>query len=346
MQATRGTPRQHTAAGFRFHSSLWRVRRVELIPSVYNYHKNQLRRVKGVRLRHKMLSIPADLVPKNQIKKSPCDLDPFGILTNLMLRNRVRQFFLIVVGFLAISSTTSAQTDEIQVYDAQISEPGIFNLMIHSNFTPVGRKGPAFPNALIANDSVNGAAEWAYGVKPWFEQGLYLPVYSFYSTNQGPTINGFKLRELFVRPHARHQQFFWGLNFEFSANSSYWEPKRVTSELRPIVGMHLYRWDFIYNPIMDTDYTGGLKGLQFDPAARVAYSLNKTWIVAAEQYDSFGPLRSFVPSNQQFHETWAVVDRNGGLVSIETGVGVGWSGGADRLTLKLMLSRDLNSHSR
>jgi len=251
-----------------------------------------------------------------------------------------------LIGFFAISPTTFAQTDEIQVYDAQISEPGIVNLMIHSNFTPTGRKEPVFPNAIIANDSFNGAAEWAYGVKPWFEQGLYLPVYSLYSTNHGATINGFKIRELFVSPHAHDRKFFWGLNFEFSINALYWEPKRISSELRPIFGAHIHRWDFIYNPIMDTDYTGGFKGLQFNPAGRVAYNLSKNWILAAEQYDGFGPLRNFVPSNQQFHETWAVVDHDGGWLSVETGIGVGWSAEADRLTLKLMLSRDLNSHQR
>jgi hypothetical protein len=97
---------------------------------------------------------------------------------------------------------------------------------------------------------------------------------------------------------------------------------------------------------MDTDYTGGFKGLQFNPAGRVAYNLSNKWIVAAEEYDGFGPLRDFLPPNQQFHETWVVVDRNGGFLNVETGIGLGWSGGSDRLTLKLMLSRDLNSHSR
>ncbi|MFL6437986.1 MAG: hypothetical protein ACJ71Q_10430 [Terriglobales bacterium] len=251
----------------------------------------------------------------------------------------------IALTFVVMSATSFAQTDEIQVYDAEIAEPGVFNLMIHSNFTPVGRKDPVFPNAIIPNDSVNGAAEWAYGVKPWFEQGLYLPVYSFNSTNHGATINGFKIRELFVRPHAHDHKFFYGLNFEFSVNAFYWESRRITSELRPIVGVHLHRWDLIYNPIMDTDYTGGAKGLEFNPAGRVTYNFTSKWALAAEEYDGFGQLRGFVPSDQQFHETWAVVDRNAGFVDVETGIGVGWSGGGDRVTLKLMLSRDLNFHS-
>src|SRR5262249_49967738 len=232
----------------------------------------------------------------------------------------------MMVGVLTISSTAFSQTEEIQTYDSEIAEPGIINLMVHTNFTPLGRKQSPFPDAIIANDSVNGAAEWAYGVKPWFEQGLYLPVYSFSSINHGATINGFKIRELFVRPDARDHKFFYGLNFEFSVNALYWEPKRITSEFRSIVGVHLHRWDLIYNPILDTDYTGGLKGFEFNPAGRIAYNLNDKWAVAVEQYDGFGPLRGFVPASQQFHESWAVVDHNGRFLNVETGVGLGWSG--------------------
>lgn len=254
-------------------------------------------------------------------------------------------FVVIAAGCAALPVRTLGQTDEIQVYDAEIAEPGVLNLMNHTNFTPIGRTTPDFRGAIIANDSVNGAAEWAYGVKPWFEQGLYLPVYSFYSKDQGATINGFKIRELFVRPNAAKHKFFYGLNFEFSVNALYWESRRITSEFRPIIGFHLGRWDLIYNPIVDTDYTGGVKGLEYNPAGRVAYNLNDTWAVALEEYDGFGRLRDFAPIDQQFHETWAVFDRKSRVLSVEAGVGVGWSGGADKLTLKLMLSRDLYSRN-
>ena len=236
-----------------------------------------------------------------------------------------------------------AQTDEIQVYDAEIAQKGVFNLMIHSNYTVIGRKSLGFPGAIIANQSENGAAEWAYGVADWFEQGVYLPVYTLHSENHGSTANGFKLRELFVRPHAAEHTFFYGVNFEFSVNRLYWEPRRISSEIRPIVGVHLHPIDLIINPILDTDYTGGFRGLQFNPAARIAYNLPREWAVAVEWYGGFGPLRDFDTVNNQFHEVWAVVDHNTKIVNIETGVGVGVTAGADRLTFKVMVSRDLNS---
>jgi len=132
----------------------------------------------------------------------------------------MRAVLWIIIGLTAVSSTALAQTDEIQVYDAEIEPPGIFNLMVHSNFTPAGRTVPVFPGAIIADHSFNGTAEWAYGVTPWMEQGLYLPVYTIYSMNHATTINGFKIRELFVRPHAHDHTFFYGVNYEFSVNAN------------------------------------------------------------------------------------------------------------------------------
>ena len=235
-----------------------------------------------------------------------------------------------------------AQTDEIQVYDGSIMAPGKASVMVHSNFTPMGRKTADFPGGIVADNSVNGAVEWAYGVKPWFEQGLYLPVFTAYSQNRGGSIDGFKLRELFVRPHADQRTFFYGINFEFSVNYSYWESHRITSEARPIVGLHLHKVDLIYNPIVDTDYRGGFNGLEFVPAGRIAYNLNSKWAVAAEEYADFGPLRDFYATHDQFHEVWAVTDHHTRFVDIETGVGFGVTAGADKLTFKLMVSRDLN----
>jgi hypothetical protein len=259
----------------------------------------------------------------------------------------MRAFLFVTFCIALLPAVVLAQTDEIQVYDGVIAEPGIFNLMLHNNFTPSGRKTPDYPGAIIANHSYQLTAEWAYGVTPWMEQGLYLPVASLYSVNHGTTYNGFKIRELFVRPNAHDHKFFYAVNFEFSVNQSYWESTRISSEVRPIVGAHLHGWDLIYNPIVDTDYKGGFGNLQYNPGGRLAYNFNDRWAAALEEYDGFGPLRAFLPGDQQFHEIWTTMDYAGkkffGL-SLETGVGYGLTSAADKLTLKWMLSRDLNTH--
>ncbi len=64
-----------------------------------------------------------------------------------------------------------AQTDEIQVYDAEITAPGRLNLTWHNNFTPSGRAQAAFPGGIVPEHAVNGVPEFAYGVTDWFEAG-------------------------------------------------------------------------------------------------------------------------------------------------------------------------------
>jgi hypothetical protein len=247
----------------------------------------------------------------------------------------------IAMMLVAAPVVSLAQTDEIQVYDANIAEKGKFNLMIHNNFTPDGRKTPEFPGGVESNHALVGVAEWAYGVTDWFEQGLYLPLYSF-SQNDGATYNGFKIRELFVRPHAEERKFFFGVNFEFSVNQKQWDPRHYTSEVRPIIGWHLHPIDIIVNPIMDTSYTGGFKNLDFVPAMRVAYNFSPKWAGSIEEYADYGAFREIYSAHEQSHQLWAVVNHASKYVNIETGIGFGLTSSSDRVTIKLMLSRDLN----
>ncbi len=242
----------------------------------------------------------------------------------------------------ALASVAFAQTDEIQVYDGYIAPPGVFNLTWHNNFTPKGAKTPAFEGGLINNRNLNGVTEWAYGVTDWFEAGLYLPLYSI-SADRGPTINGGKIRLLFAVPHAEDRKFFYAANFEFSYNSRHWDERRYTSEIRPIIGVHLKPWDLIVNPILDNSYHGGFKSLDFAPAARIAYNFNPKFAFAVEHYADYGPLRDFLPTNEQFHQIYGVFDRGTKFGDFEFGAGVGVTGASDKLTLKLMWSRDLNS---
>lgn len=256
-----------------------------------------------------------------------------------LLKSPARLFLIVVLGLMLLPATALAQTDEIQVYDASIAPQGTLNLTWHNNFIADGLETPAFRGALVPNHSFNGVTEWAYGVKPWFEAGLYLPLYSD-SQGRGATYNGFKLRALFVVPHAEDRRFVYGANFEFSINTAHWDPKRYTSEVRPIIGWHLHPVDIIINPIVDTSYDG-LKNLDFVPAIRVAYNFPSAWAIAAEEYDDYGPLHEFLPRQAQVHQLYGVVDRDGGFFDVEAGVGVGLTGASDDLTFKLILSRDL-----
>jgi hypothetical protein len=252
----------------------------------------------------------------------------------------VRTLVVIAIALVIVPVVTFAQTDEIQVYDASIAPPGVVNLTFHSNFTPDGLTTPAFPGGLIPDKSLNGGFEWAYGVTDWFEAGLYLPLYSI-SKDRGATINGGKIRMLFVVPHAAQRKFFYGANFEFSYNSAHWDPRTFTSEIRPIFGLHLHPWDFIVNPILDNSFAGGFESLDFAPEARIAYNLSPQWALAVEDYSDIGPLQAFRPASDQSHEIWGVFDHYSKWADIEAGVGFGLTSASDNVTLKFMVSRDI-----
>ena len=251
-----------------------------------------------------------------------------------------RPLLAAAIFLLAAPLMIFAQTDEIQVYDAAIAEKGKINLMLHNNFTPDGQKTPAFAGGLIPDKTLNGVPEWAYGFTDWFEGGLYLPLYSI-SNDRGVTYNGFKLRALFVKPHADDLKFFYGVNFEFSVNAKHWDSRRITSEIRPIIGWHFHPLDIIVNPILDTSYNG-FNNLDFAPAVRVAHNFSKQWAGAVEEYADYGPLRQFLPAGEQYHQLYGVVDHTGKSINVEAGVGFGLNSASDRVTLKLMISRDLN----
>lgn len=255
-------------------------------------------------------------------------------------RLNTARIIALLLACVFIAALAQAQSDEIQIYNAEIAAPGRFNLTLHNNYTPDGRIDPAFNGGIAPNHALNGVVEWAYGVTDWFEAGLYLPLYSV-SGSGGVTYNGFKIRTLFVTPDAANRAFFYGVNFEFSRNTAHWDLNKNTQEIRPIVGWHLGPVDVIVNPILDSSWKG-FSRLDFAPETRIAYNFNKTWAVAAEEYDDFGPLRGFYASHQQQHALFGVVDFGSKPWSVEAGIGMGLTNATDHLVLKLILSRDLN----
>lgn len=234
-----------------------------------------------------------------------------------------------------------AQADEIQVYDGGLAPRGVFNLTLHNNYTPSGLTDAAFDGAVVSHHAWVGVPEWAYGVTDWFEAGLYLPLYSV-DADLGATLNGFKLRTLFAVPNADERTFFYGVNIEYSYNGKHWDTKRFTSEIRPIVGWHLRPVDIVINPIVDTNWEGGVGALEFVPSTRLAWNVSQVLAIAVEEYADWGMLEDILPSRSQAHQIFGVVDYGASFADIEIGAGFGLTDGSDNTTLKLILSRDLN----
>jgi hypothetical protein len=254
-----------------------------------------------------------------------------------LLRRSLAGLLLLAAG--AWPATALAQTDEIQVYTGELVAPGEFTLTLHNNYTFDGAKTPAFPGAVVADGSLNGVPEWAYGVNDWLELGAYFAVYS--RTRDAHYVSdSAKLRATFAVPHAEKRNFFYGVNFELSHNAHRWDEKRTTGEIRPIVGWRMGSVDLITNPILDTAFDG-LGQLDFAPATRLAWNASSKWAFAVEHYADFGTLRHLAPSSRQEHALFAVVDYDG-KPGVEFGIGHGLNGSTDKLVVKLMLNWSLN----
>jgi hypothetical protein len=244
----------------------------------------------------------------------------------------------LALGVLLLTLVSArGQTDEIQVYNGEINKPGEFSVTLHNNYTPIGRKEPAFPGGIVPDHALNGVPEYAYGVNDWLELGAYLPLYSV--TRDGRfLINGGKLRALFALPHASERSFFYAVNFELSYNARHWATTHVDAEVRPIIGWRFGPVDLIFNPIVDVPFTG-IGSLDFAPAERVDFNFSRTWAVALEHYADYGAVRHFETVDRQEQALFAVVDYSGEPVDVEFGIGHGFTGASDPLILKLILTK-------
>jgi hypothetical protein len=224
-------------------------------------------------------------------------------------------------------------TDEIQIYNAAIAAVGQFTFQQHLNYIPSGLKDPPFPGGLVSNHSLNGTPEFAYGVTDWWEVGLYLP---FSIQNEQFYSDAFKLRTLFVSPHADQHDFFYGVNFELSNEAPPFAQTRWAMEIRPIIGVRNSDYEFILNPIVDAGF-GRFGEADFAPAARIARKFSQDLYAGFEYYSDFGKIGAFPRLAAQQHTLFAVTDFKFGIFDVDLGVGYGLTPASDRWVIKTIV---------
>jgi hypothetical protein len=245
-----------------------------------------------------------------------------------------------VLGLASIyAPSASATEDEIQVYNAEINEPGHWSLEVHNNYAIKAQRSPDHPGGMVPNGALNGTPEFAYGLKDWWELGLYLP---YAVTRDGDVRDGgFKLRTLFVSPNAKDRSLFYGLNFELGWSPRLFSENYWNLEVRPILGVRSEPFEFIINPIVDLALSGDNRRIEFAPAVRAAYSLSPQWAIGLEHYSNVGPFDNVPRFAQQDQMVFAVVDYSGEEFGVNFGIGRGYTSGAeDSWIAKMILEHD------
>lgn len=240
----------------------------------------------------------------------------------------------VCAAFVAQTNAACA-VDEIQVYNAEIAEVGQFTIQQHLNYTFLGSRQPAFPGGFPSNHALNGTPEFAYGITEWFELGLYIP---WAVDGEGRFLSdAFKLRTLFVTPHADQKSFFYGINFEYDYTTPPFSPTLFAMEIRPIIGWRNPQWELIVNPIVDMGF-GSEGDIDFLPALRLARKVTDNLQLGVEYYTDLGRPGSFSSFEQQAHQVFAVTDFKVGVIDVDFGIGYGLTEGSDRWVAKTILS--------
>ena len=248
---------------------------------------------------------------------------------------RIAVLLLATSALCSLGPHFAHAADEIQLYNADINEVGQFSIQQHFNYTITGIPTPAYPGALISNHALNETPEFAYGVTPWLELGLYVPGAV---NEQGQFLsNNIKLRTLFAIPDAGKKDFFYGLNFEYDFPSWPFVPSRFAMEVRPIIGWRNSQWELIINPIIDFAW-GQLGEVDFAPAARLARNLGEDRFIGLEYYSGLGAPGNFPSFTQQSHQLFAVTDFKVGKIDVDFGIGYGLTPGSDRWVAKTILT--------
>ena len=152
------------------------------------------------------------------------------------------------------------------------------------------------------------------------------------------TPGGFKLRHLFVSPHAEERKLFYGLNIELSYQTPRFSQSAFGLEVRPILGVRDYGWEFIINPIVDASF-GANGSANFAPAARLARSMGGDVMLGVEYYTDLGPIGAFSSANEQRHNIFGVIDFTVFGLDVNFGLGFGLTDASDKIVTKLIVGR-------
>lgn len=242
--------------------------------------------------------------------------------------------------FLIAFTTLKAQDNyEIQVYGADLVDPGHTMVELHSNFTSNGSR-TIIDGALPTNNVEHETIEITHGWTPWFETGFY-----FFNSigNDGRTSYvGSHIRPRVRAPEAWNWPVGVSLSAEFGFQKEAFSANTATLEIRPIVDKKWGRNYFSINPTLDQSFKGpdANRGLIFSPNAKWSYDVTKVVALGLEYYGSTGPFFHYDPYQLQQHQLFVATDLNVGTNwEINAGYGLGFTNSTDKGIFKLILGR-------
>ncbi len=244
---------------------------------------------------------------------------------------------ILAVPLCVMPAAKGQDNYEIQVYGADLVEPGHTMVELHSNFTFQGSKS-VVDGMWPTNHQLHETIEITHGFTEWFETGFYI----FTAEKSGLGID-------WVGDHIRPRvsipkKWKWPVGLSLSQEIGYqrrqFSPDTWTYELRPIVDKQWGKWYFSFNPALDRSLHGPSvnQGFTFSPNFKVSYDFTKKVTGGFEYYGATGPVTGFDPISQQQQQFFPAIDLNlSPKWEINFGVGIGVTKSTDHLITKMIV---------
>jgi hypothetical protein len=234
---------------------------------------------------------------------------------------------------------------EIQVYEAEVNDPGQAALELHLNYTAKGERSPAYPGEIPPHHALRMTLEPAVGVTPWLELGAYLQFLG--APGEGARLAGGKARAKLVAPRREGERLFYGVNVEVGRVIRGVAEEGWANEIRPILGWTDGTWLLDLNPIFGCALTGPDRfRVDLEPAAKVSWNTQRGFAVGLEWYGELGFVDALLPLSRQAHYLLGVLDlappagREGGPWELNAALGTGIGKAADQqLLIKVIVGR-------
>jgi len=196
---------------------------------------------------------------------------------------------------------------EIQVYAADLDQPGQFSLELHLNYVWDGERVPAYPGEAPAYQSGHYTLEAAVGVLEWLELGAYLQTFSAPAFGFG--YGGWKARAKMIVPRRLTGEFFLGLNVEVGHVPLPVDAAAWGLEFRPILGWS-NDWVLVsVNPIVGFALDGANAFRpDFGPCAKAEVNTQLGFGLGLEYYATLGFLNALAPPSGWQQVLFAVAD--------------------------------------
>jgi hypothetical protein len=190
---------------------------------------------------------------------------------------------------------------EIHVYEYETLKRGDFTFETHLNYVGSGTR---FYQGTVApfNDQFHTTFELTAGLTGYASIGFM----QLNARRPGGSFEyaGWRLLPHFYIPRSWNWPLDVGLVCEFSFQKTTYEENSRRVEIRPILEKSIGKTQIDFNPVFERALhgPGTREGWNFEPAARVGYEVSERFTPSLEYYSGWGPLPSFLPVREQFHQ--------------------------------------------